>query len=257
MDRIKKQIDKSRASAKKIISVYFTAGFPELHDTTEIIRELEKSGADMIEIGLPFSDPLADGPVIQHSSSIAISNGINAKVLFEQLSNIRESVQIPLILMAYLNPLLQYGFEDFCENCQKVGIDGLIIPDLPPEQFETDYVEILDRYNLKNILLVTPQTSDDRIRYIDSLSTGFTYLVSSPGVTGNNKVFSNVEETYFKRIAALNLQNPCIAGFGIHDKKSFESASRYSDGGIIGSSFIRQLEKEGIKGISQFINKFR
>lgn len=251
MNRINQKLQED----KKLLSIYFTAGFPNLNDTTTIIKELEKSGVDMIEIGLPFSDPLADGPTIQESSTIAIENGMTTKVLFEQLKDIRKSVQIPLIIMGYFNPMLQFGIENFCKKCTEVGIDGLIIPDLPLEIYKSEYQSIFKKYNLNNIFLITPQTSESRIREIDELSNSFIYMVSSAAVTGSQSGFGKEQTEYFKRIHDLKLKNPQIVGFGIKDKVTFNQAIKYQKGAIIGSAFIKDLEQNSKNNISKFIDK--
>jgi tryptophan synthase alpha chain len=238
---------------KKLLSIYFTAGYPDTDDTVNIIKDLEKNGVDMIEIGLPFSDPLADGPTIQESSTKALKKGMTTQKLFEQLTGIRESVTIPLLIMGYFNPILQYGVEKFCKQCQEAGIDGLIIPDLPVDIFNEKYKNIFQQYGLLNVFLITPQTSDERIRYIDTVSDGFIYMVSSAGVTGATSEFSKDTQDYFKRIADLKLQNPQIVGFGISDNKSFRSATEYAKGAIIGSAFIKHLTQNGTENISNFI----
>ncbi|WP_333694920.1 tryptophan synthase subunit alpha [Flavobacterium sp.] len=238
---------------KKLLSIYFTAGYPNLNDTIQIISELEKSGVDMIEIGLPFSDPLADGPTIQASSTQALQNGMTTELLFQQLANIRETVQIPLLIMGYFNPMLQFGMEKFCQKCQEVGIDGLIIPDLPMEIFETEYLELFEQYGLKNIFLITPQTSKERILKIDSLSSSFIYMVSSSSVTGNQSGFSEIQEQYFERMAYLNLKNPQIVGFGISDKTTFQQATKHQKGAIIGSAFIKFIKNNSVDSIQNFI----
>ena len=230
---------------KNILSIYFTAGYPKLNDTQTIIKELEKSGADLIEIGMPFSDPVADGPVIQRSSEIALKNGMTVHLLFEQLKEIRKSISIPLILMGYLNPVMQYGIEDFCKKCKKIGIDGTIIPDLPLEIYEEEYKEIYEENALSNIFLVTPQTSYERIRKIDLLSTGFIYLVSSSSTTGVKGSVNDEQVTYFDRIRKMNLDSKLMIGFGISDKDSFEKASGFANGAIIGSAFIKALTGNG------------
>ena len=230
---------------ENILSIYFTAGYPELNDTLEIIIQLEKSGADLVEIGMPFSDPVADGRVIQQSSETALKNGMTVHLLFDQLKEIRKKVSIPLILMGYLNPVLQYGIEDFCKKCKEIGIDGTIIPDLPLEIYETEYKEIFEQNSLSNIFLVTPQTSDERIRKIDVLSTGFIYLVSSSSTTGVKGAVNEEQLSYFERIRAMNLGSRRLIGFGIYDKSSFEKASGYANGAIIGSAFVKALEGEG------------
>jgi len=249
MNRIKRKLKEN----KKLFSIYFSAGFPKIDDTVKIIKELEKNNVDFIEIGLPFSDPLADGPTIQDSSSKALKNGMNTNYLFNQLANIRNSVKIPLIIMGYFNPILQYGVEEFCKKCEEVGIDGCIIPDLPVQIFHRNYKKIFDKYGLINIFLITPQTSENRIKYIDKVSDGFIYLVSSSSTTGGINGFGNEQLNYFKRISRMNLKNPLITGFGISDKKSFNEATAYSNGGIIGSAFIKHLKTKGISKIDKFI----
>ena len=249
MNRIKRKLKEN----KKLLSIYFSAGFPKIDDTVEIIKELEKNNVDFIEIGLPFSDPLADGPTIQDSSSKALKNGMNTNYLFNQLANIRNSVKIPLIIMGYFNPILQYGVKEFCKKCKEVGIDGCIIPDLPVQIFHKNYKKIFDKYELINIFLITPQTSENRIKYIDEVSDGFIYLVSSSSTTGGINGFGNEQLNYFKRISRMNLKNPLITGFGISDKKSFNEATAYSNGGIIGSAFIKHLKTKGISKINEFI----
>jgi tryptophan synthase alpha chain len=230
---------------KNILSVYFTAGYPNLDDTVKIVAELEKNGADLIEIGIPFSDPVADGPVIQKSSEIALTNGMSIKLLFEQLKDIRKSISIPLILMGYLNPVMQYGIEDFCIKCKETGIDGTIIPDLPLDIFEAEYKDIFESNQLSNIFLVTPQTPDERIRKIDAISTGFIYLVSSSSTTGAKVGVADEQMAYFERIQKMELNSKILVGFGISDKVSFERASSFTNGAIIGSAFIKSLEGKG------------
>ena len=243
---------------ENILSIYFTAGYPELNDTLEIIIQLEKSGADLVEIGMPFSDPVADGRVIQQSSETALKNGMTVHLLFDQLKEIRKKVSIPLILMGYLNPVLQYGVEDFCKKCKEIGIDGTIIPDLPLEIYETEYKEIFEQNSLSNIFLVTPQTSDERIRKIDALSTGFIYLVSSSSTTGVKGAVNEEQLSYFERILTMNLRSKRLIGFGIYDKSSFEKASGYANGAIIGSAFVKVLEGEGKieTKVSDFMQQF-
>ena len=228
----------------KKLNIYFTAGVPELEDTGKIANMIQNSGADMMEIGIPYSDPVADGLVIQDAHSLTLKNGMSIKKLFEQLGDIKDSVTIPKILMGYLNPVLQFGFENFCQKCAEVGVSGLIIPDLPPIAFETRYGEILKRYHLNFTFLVTPETSEERIRYLDSLSSGFLYAVSSSSTTGNaNAVLKN--ENYLNRLASLNLTNPVFIGFGIKDKADFENVTEKAQGGIIGTAFVNIiLEKE-------------
>ena len=238
---------------KKLLSIYFTAGYPNLDDTVPIIQELEGSGVDMIEIGLPFSDPLADGPTIQDSSTQALKNGMNSELLFQQLKDIRASVSIPLIIMGYFNPILQYGVEAFCRKCQEVGIDGMIIPDLPVAIYHEQYKTIFESYGLINIFLITPQTSNERIRFIDSISNGFIYMVSTASTTGAKIGFGEEQLAYFKRVSNMKLNNPLIVGFGISNKNTFTQATTYTKGAIIGSAFIKFLSKNGIRSISNFI----
>ena len=226
------------------MSIYFSAGHPELQDTLPIIQALQDSGVDMVEIGLPFSDPLADGPTIQESSTRALNNGMTTEKLFDQLENIRENIHIPLILMGYFNPVMQFGIERFCQKCKAIGIDGLIIPDLP--------VDIL-----YNMFLITPQTSEERIRFIDSVSNGFIYMVSSASVTGAQNNFGNTQEDYFRRVANMQLKTPQLVGFGISNAKTYMKAIRYSQGAIIGSAFIQFLEKNTIAAIPEFIKTIR
>jgi len=253
MNRIQQKLVEN----KKILSIYFTAGFPNLNDTQSILEELEKSGVDMVEIGLPFSDPLADGPTIQASSTKALANGMTTEVLFEQLKNIRESVSIPLIIMGYFNPILQYGVEEFCAKSAEIGIDGLIIPDLPMDVYHENYQSIFKKYNLTNVFLITPQTSEERIRYIDSISDGFIYMVSSASVTGAKNSFGSEQLDYFKRIYEMNLKNPQIVGFGISNKATFESATGYAKGAIIGSAFVKFIEENPVENIPEFIQTIR
>lgn len=251
MNRINKKLQED----KKLVSIYFSAGYPNLNDTVSIIQDLEKSGVDMIEIGLPFSDPLADGPTIQESSNQALENGMTTKLLFEQLSNIRESVTIPLIIMGYFNPVMQYGVEEFCKKCQEIGIDGLILPDLPVDIYDEQYKSIFEKYGLINVFLITPQTSENRIRYIDSVSNGFIYMVSSASVTGgSSNEFGESQQNYFERIANMNLNNPQIVGFGINNKATFEQATKFAKGAIIGSAFIKYLSKN--ENIPTFVEEF-
>jgi len=227
-----------------ILSVYFTAGYPELTDTVPIIQSLQKAGVKMIEIGIPFSDPMADGPVIQTSSTKALKNGMSLKLLFDQLKDIRKDVHIPLVLMGYLNPIMQFGFERFCQNCVATGIDGMIIPDLPFADYMADYKPIADRYNLKMIMLITPETSEERIREIDIQTDGFIYMVSSAAITGAQKSFDEQKQAYFHRINEMNLKNPRLVGFGISNKETYDAALNNSSGAIIGSKFIQLLNNE-------------
>ena len=229
---------------KNILSVFFTAGYPHLEDTVPTIKELVKNGVDLIEIGMPFSDPVADGPAIQQSSLVALNNGMSVRVLFEQLKDIRQSVDVPLILMGYLNPVLQYGIEAFCQRCQEIGIDGLILPDLPLGVYEEEYQSLFEASNLHNIFLITPQTSEERLRQIDQASSGFIYMVSSNSTTGAKAGVTEVQNKYFERIKAFNLSNPCLIGFGISNADTFRNACHYANGAIIGSAFVNTLAME-------------
>lgn len=239
---------------KKLLSIYFTAGYPNIDDTANIIESLERNGVDMIEIGLPFSDPLADGATIQASSTKALKNGMTTEVLFNQLKDIRKSVNIPLIIMGYFNPILQYGVNAFCKKCQEIGIDGLIIPDLPVDVYHDEYKATFEKYGLINVFLITPQTSDERIRYIDSISNGFIYMVSSASTTGAQLGFGKEQTNYFKRISNMNLNNPQIIGFGISNNETFTQATKYAKGAIIGSAFIKHLTNNDADTIDEFIN---
>jgi tryptophan synthase alpha chain len=225
-----------------ILSIFFTAGFPKCDDTKQILESLERAGADLVEIGMPYSDPVADGETIQQSNKIALDNGMTLQLLFEQLHDIRKTVKMPLILMGYLNPVEQYGVERFCQKAVEIGIDGLIIPDLPIDLYVEQYKQVFDKYNLSNILLITPQTAAERIRLIDAQTEGFIYMVSDNSITGKTAGISDNRLVYFERISAMQLKNPTLMGFGIHDRESFRTACRFSKGAIIGSAFIRMLE---------------
>lgn len=242
-----------------ILSVYFTAGFPSLNNTVEIIQELEKNGVDLIEIGIPFSDPTADGPTIQKSSETALKNGMSLNLLFEQLQDIRKTVKIPLILMGYINPVYQYGIERFCKKCDEIGIDGTILPDLPLDEYETEYKTFFDKNKLHNILLITPQTSEERIRQIDDLSGGFIYMVSSASTTGAGKKVEDFHKDYFEKIQQMQLNNPRLIGFGISDKATFSNACSYASGAIIGSAFVNTVahSKDLKKDIADFVKSIR
>ena len=239
----------------KVLNVYCTAGLPELNSTVKIMQALETNGANIIELGMPYSDPLADGPVIQASGNIALANGMTIKVLFDQLKDLRKTVTIPVILMGYMNPVIQYGFEKFCSEAAAVGVDGLILPDLPEHEFEIEFGAIIKKNGLDFIFLVTPETSEERLRKLDSLSTGFLYAVSSSATTGSDKDFNAVEK-YLLRLQGMNLKNPVLVGFGIKDKETFESASKYSNGAIIGTAFIKALEnsKDIALSVKQFLS---
>lgn len=253
MNRIQEKLKQDH----KLLSIYFTAGYPDLEDTVPIIERLEKSGVDMIEIGLPFSDPLADGPTIQESSTAALKNGMHTQLLFEQLKDIRKTVSIPLIIMGYFNPVLQYGVKAFCEKCEEIGIDGLILPDLPLDVYQEEYEEVFRAHGLLNIFLITPQTSEDRIRKIDKGSEGFIYMVSSASTTGAKTGFGAAQKEYFDRIAAMELKNPQIVGFGISNAATFNQATSEAKGAIIGSAFIKMLTEKGTQGIDAFIKSIK
>lgn len=241
MNRIDKLF---RTKKENILSVYFTAGYPALESTVNLITMIEKNGADIVEIGIPYSDPLADGPVIQESGRIAIENGMTLKLLFTQLRYIRNEVSIPLLLMGYINPVLKFGYENFCRNAGECGIDGLIIPDLPMHEYKAHYEKAALENDLKSIFLITPDTSVRRIRETDSAASGFIYVVSSASTTGKTGMFGNDEEAYFKRISSMKLKNPLLAGFGIHNKDTFKQVNEYCNGAIIGSAFIRSLKSQ-------------
>lgn len=245
-----------KTKKNQILSVYFTAGFPSLDSTVDTISYLQENGVDMIEIGIPFSDPLADGPVIQESSTVALANGMNLETLFKQLKGIREQIHIPLVLMGYLNPVMQFGIEKFCAAAQEVGIDGLILPDLPPEIYVQSYKQLFTQHGLKNILLVTPSTSDARIKELDALSEGFLYAVSSSATTGNKETDQTKQTSYFERLNGLNLKNPLMIGFGISSSAQFKNACKYASGAIVGSAFIRKVSdssnlKESVKEFAE------
>ena len=239
-----------------ILNIYFTAGFPKLNDTGEIILELEKAGADLIEIGMPYSDPMADGPTIQESGQVALNNGMNLNLLFDQISSIKDKTNTPLICMGYLNQVMQFGENEFIQKCKETGVDGLILPDLPLDIYESDYKQLFEDNNIKICFLITPQTSDERIQEIDRLSSGFIYVVADSSITGNSKGISPQQIEYFERINAMNLKSKKLIGFGISDAQSFNTACQYSNGAIIGSAFIRSLNtnKTGLKeNVSNFI----
>ena len=242
MNRIDKLFDKEKNG---VLSVYFTAGFPNLNDTVPVIQSLEKNGVKLIEIGIPFSDPMADGPVIQASGSKALENGMSLRILFKQLSTVRDSVQIPLVLMGYLNPIMQFGFDSFCAEAKRCGIDGVIIPDLPFEDYLENYKSIAEAHNVHIIMLITPETSDERIRLIDNHTGGFIYMVSTASVTGAKSSFGDENLAYFQRVNAMQLKNPRMIGFGISNKSTFDAACNNASGAIIGSKFVSLLQSEG------------
>ncbi len=255
-NRIKELFQKKE---KNILSVFCTAGFPELNSIVSVLEELQNNGVDMVEIGMPFSDPTADGPVIQYSNTIAINNGMMLKILFEQLKEIRSKINIPLVLMGYFNPVYQYGMEHFLKDARACGVDGIIIPDLPMYEYETMYQSTFEAYQLQNIFLVTPQTSEARIRKIDALTDAFIYVVSSNAITGGTSNIQENQERYFQYIQSLNLKNPTLIGFGIKDKSTFETACKYANGAIIGTAFINAIDKSSNlnKDISQFIQNIK
>ncbi|MDR3062415.1 MAG: tryptophan synthase subunit alpha [Dysgonamonadaceae bacterium] len=229
---------------KNILSVFFTAGYPRLNDTAGIMIELQKNGIELLEIGIPFSDPMADGPVIQESSTVAIKNGMTLRKLFEQLQGIRTEISIPLVMMGYLNPIMQFGFENFCKKCSEAGVDGMIIPDLPLKDYMESYKPTADKYDLKVIMLITPETSEERIRLIDSNTDGFIYMVSSASTTGAQQSFDTGKQEYFRRIRSMGLKNPLVIGFGISNKATLQAAHENAQGAIIGSKFVKLLATE-------------
>ncbi|MET4142273.1 tryptophan synthase subunit alpha [Pedobacter sp. UYP1] len=254
MNRINKIFKEKKDN---ILSIYYTAGYPGLGDTVAIAAALEKAGADMLEIGFPYSDPVADGPVIQASSKLSLDQGMDLNLLFEQLKELRKTVTIPVLLMGYVNPVLQYGVERFCKACAEVGVDGCIVPDLPMVEYEEFYKDVFLKYGLSNIFLVTPQTSTERIHKIDSLSNGFIYLLSSSATTGQNLQVSDTTEAYFSRIAELKLNNPTMIGFGISSKETFDKACKYANGGIIGTAFVKAIAAGSLdENIKAFMTKF-
>jgi tryptophan synthase alpha chain len=238
MTRLKKLFN---TKSSKVLNVYCTAGYPALDSTLPIIAALEKNGADLVELGMPYSDPLADGPVIQESGARALENGMSIEVLFDQLKSLRATSNIPVVLMGYMNPVLQYGFEKFCAAAAAVGVDGLILPDMPAYEFEATYGNIVKKHGLDFIFLVTPETSTERIVYLDSLSSGFLYAVSASATTGSALNFDAVD-TYLQKLKQMRLINPILVGFGVKDAASFELASRHTAGAIIGSAYIKALE---------------
>lgn len=243
---------------KDILSIFFVAGYPELKDTITIIKNLENAGVDLIEIGIPFSDPLADGPVIQQASTESIKNGLSLKELFLQLKDIRLYSNIPIVLMGYLNPILQFGIEDFIKQCKKIGVDGIIVPDLPLDYYQKRFSKLMIENNLSNILLLSNQTSEERMLEIDKNSQGFIYIVSSQGVTGSD-ISIQENSRYYQKVQDLGLKNPRLIGFGVKDKNSFKDAAKHSSGAIIGTAFVEHIKKYGIdqKSIDAFVQKIR
>lgn len=255
MNRLNKLFDSKKDN---LLSIYFTAGYPGLNTAVPIAEALEKAGVDFLEIGFPYSDPVADGPTIQHSSEKALENGMNLNQLFEELKDLRKRVNIPILLMGYLNPMVQYGIERFCKKAAEIGVDGVIVPDLPMYEYETLYSAHFKDNNLSNIFLVTPQTSEDRIRKIDQLSNSFIYLLSSSSITGKNLQVSNTIEDYYKRIKAMQLNNPAIIGFGISNNETFAKACQYARGAIVGSAFVKFLITENyLEKIPEFVKGIR
>jgi tryptophan synthase alpha chain len=250
MSRIKELFDRKK---NNILNVYCTAGYPQLNSTVPVMKALQDSGADMIELGMPYSDPLADGPIIQASSTQALANGMTIAKLFDQLRGFRQEIYVPVILMGYMNPVLQYGFEKFCQHAADMPVDGLILPDLPEYEYETEYGAIIQRYGLDFIFLVTPETSEARIRKLDSLSTGFLYAVSSSSTTGKDKDM-NAVNAFLQRLQKMQLKNPVLVGFGIKDKPTFQAACKYANGAIIGSAFIKALE--GTQQVEESVKTF-
>jgi tryptophan synthase alpha chain len=255
MNRIQELFQKKK---NNILNVYCTAGYPQLESTVPVMKALQDNGADMIELGMPYSDPLADGPVIQASSSKALANGMTISTLFDQLRGFRHQVYVPVILMGYMNPVLQYGFEKFCKDAADMPIDGLILPDLPEYEYENEYGPIIQRYGLDFSFLVTPETSEERIRKLDSLSTGFLYAVSSSSTTGKDKDM-NAVNAYLQRLQKMKLKNPVLVGFGIKDKATFDAACQYANGAIIGTAFIKALENtnQPEEATKQFLSTIR
>ena len=252
MNRINKLFQKKN---KKILSIYFTAGYPRINDSVDIIKALDKNGVDMIEVGIPFSDPIADGPIIQNSSTIAIKNGMNMSLLFDQLKNIRSTTQIPIILMGYINPIIQFGYDKFVDKLIDCGIDGVILPDLPLLEYKKELKPFFDKNNISFVSLISPSTSIERVKKIDQISDGFLYVVSSSSITGKNNLFDLNQIKYFNSLNNILLKNPKIIGFGISDKKSFDMACNYSNGAIIGTKFINSLDVLNLnKSIEKFIN---
>ena len=253
MNRINKTLNQD----KKLLSIYFTGGFPQIEDTVPILEQLQEADVDMIELGLPFSDPLADGPTIQESSTQALRNGMTTDKLFTQLEGIRNRINVPMIVMGYFNPMMQYGVERFCKRCQEVGIDGLIIPDLPADVYHEQYQSLFQQYGLLNMFLITPQTPGERIRYIDQVSEGFIYMVSSAATTGAQGSFGDTQQHYFQRIADMKLQSKLLVGFGISNAETYQAAVADSQGAIIGSAFIKHLEANGNQSVREFVKTIR
>lgn len=255
---MKNRIDELLSRRDKILNIYYTAGYPTHGDTLRIANALEEAGADMLEVGIPFSDPVADGPTIQESSQKALENGMTLQQLFEQLQGLRNHVSIPVLLMGYVNPIMQFGVERFCDQCAKVGVDGVIIPDLPMQDYLDDYQAYFNQKGIHNIFLISPNTSEDRIKEIDENSEGFIYMVASSSVTGAKKGVEENQIAYFERIRSMQLKNPRLIGFGISNKETFNKACEYASGAIIGSAFVKQLgEDSSNSAIKEFVDKIK
>ncbi len=251
MNRIHKLF---QGQPKNVLSIFYTAGYPKLDDTATIARSLEKAGADIIEIGIPFSDPVADGPTIQASNKIALDNGMSVKLLLQQVKEIRKDVKIPIILMGYLNPVLQYGIEKFVKEAAANGVDGLILPDMPMDVYQHEYKDLFEKAGLTNTFLISPTTTEDRIKRIDALTSGFIYAVSASATTGAKVGFADEQISYFKRLSSYGLKNPFLIGFGISNKETFSTASSYCAGAIVGSAFINLLKES--KSLESDISAF-
>ncbi|WP_375240828.1 tryptophan synthase subunit alpha [Polaribacter sp.] len=249
-----KNLESILEEKENLLSIYFTCGYPKIDDTTQVISELEKSGVDFIEVGLPYSDPLADGPTIQDSSQKALANGVNLDIVFDQLMSIKDSNKTPLVLMGYLNQMLKYGEDKFCQKVIDCGINTVILPDLPMVEFENHYKDLFDKYGITNVFLITPHTSEERIHKIDNYTKSFIYVVASASITGAKGEISNNQIAYFERIKNMNLKSKLIVGFGISDKQTFNTACNYANGAIIGSAFIKNLGANGVSGIKDFIS---
>jgi tryptophan synthase alpha chain len=248
-----KLIELLEKKQERLCSVYFSSGFPNLNDTAKIIKKLDANGIDFIEVGMPYSDPLADGSTIQYSSSVALNNGINLDIIFDQLTSVKGEITTPLVLMGYLNQVLKYGEDKFCQKCKDCGIETVIIPDLPMIEYENHYKALFANYGISNVFLITPQTSDERIRKIDEITDAFIYVVASSAITGAKGEISEEQITYFNRIKSMELKNTLIVGFGISNKSTFDTACKYMNGAIIGSAFINHLDKNGVDTIDTFV----
>lgn len=251
------RIDSLFNQKKGLLSIYFTAGYPQLEDTMSVLSELQAAGVDMVEIGMPFSDPLADGPVIQLASLQALNNGITIKKILDQIKDMRKTITMPVVLMGYVNPVVHYGFEKFMADCKAVGVDGVIIPDLPFDEYIEHYKDMMDSYGIHYIPMIAPQSSDERIKYIDSKASGFIYMVASAGITGNIKASLDTRTAYYQRIKALDLKNKTMIGFGIKDKASYDHACVNADGAIIGTAFIKHLSEKGVAATKEFVSAIR